>query len=249
MNIEPVRPDLGEIASRIGKLHKEVLALERTTLRRAVEVGHLLTEAKGLLPHGSWLDWLDTHTTVGKRQAQTYMQLYQNRDALDANARSNALLTISGAVLELRQPWWEKRGTTSVISLLSGDRAPEEAVHSITRNKPENASRETHKVINLAEFAPNRRPNEAKDVGSMHWQDQLRHSQSNQRPGSSETLRELVDCWNRASQGDRQTFLDALTGTDDISFTEISARRVERKNRNVELAPAKTARKQNPVER
>ncbi len=37
-------------------------------------------------------------------------------------------------------------------------------------------------------------------------------------PPISETLKVLVHCWNRASQDDRQAFLAALTGTDDISI-------------------------------
>ena len=42
----------------------------RKALECAADCGRLLTEAKGTVPHGTWLDWLKDNTEVQPRQAR-----------------------------------------------------------------------------------------------------------------------------------------------------------------------------------
>jgi hypothetical protein len=44
----------------------------------AIEAGHKLIEAKGLLRHGEWLPWLRSHVAISDRTARRYMQLAQS---------------------------------------------------------------------------------------------------------------------------------------------------------------------------
>lgn len=45
----------------------------------AMQAGKLLLEAKGALPHGDWMPWLEANVWVSPRQAQRYMQIAQGR--------------------------------------------------------------------------------------------------------------------------------------------------------------------------
>ena len=73
-----------EKAEDEGRL--EVLAAEinaityqaRTVLASAaVEIGRRLVEARGMVPEGRWLEWLEKNVHYGERDAQTMMQLYE----------------------------------------------------------------------------------------------------------------------------------------------------------------------------
>jgi hypothetical protein len=50
-------------------------AAVRGAMDRAIDVGNALREAKGLVPHGTWLRWLEENTPVTDRQSQKYMRL------------------------------------------------------------------------------------------------------------------------------------------------------------------------------
>lgn len=42
-----------------------------------LELGRILCEAKPLVPHGEWGDWVKTNTSFGKRTAEQFMQSYK----------------------------------------------------------------------------------------------------------------------------------------------------------------------------
>jgi DNA N-6-adenine-methyltransferase (Dam)/Protein of unknown function (DUF3102) len=88
---------LPELAGRIEAEHQAVHRAARTALEHAAECGRLLIEAKSSVGHGGWLPWIEANLSFGERQAQKYMRLAQNTDALP-DANSNSHLTIDGAL-------------------------------------------------------------------------------------------------------------------------------------------------------
>lgn len=42
-----------------------------------LQLGRVLTEARPLVPHGEWENWVKTNTSMSKRAAEQYMQAYQ----------------------------------------------------------------------------------------------------------------------------------------------------------------------------
>src|SRR4051812_25111866 len=83
---------LAVLAAEIKDTHQATIGLARTTTGKAVEVGRLLTEAKGLLPHGEWAAWLREHCRISHRTASRYMRL-----ASDGNWPRVANLAIRAA--------------------------------------------------------------------------------------------------------------------------------------------------------
>jgi phage N-6-adenine-methyltransferase len=86
------------LARRIQAAHEAAQASARTALESAILCGELLLEAKRLVGHGRFLPWLDENTTLGPRQAQRYMRVARNQDAL-RNASSETHLAGAMALL------------------------------------------------------------------------------------------------------------------------------------------------------
>jgi len=64
-----------ELAPRINEEHDACVRCVEQFASHAFKAGDLLIEAKGLVPHGQWLDWLAEHTDLSERTAQAYMQM------------------------------------------------------------------------------------------------------------------------------------------------------------------------------
>ncbi len=69
----------------------------------AVEAGHKLIEAKGLLAHGAWGVWLQDHAGLSDRTAQRYMQLA--RAGLDKRHVADlGIREASRAIAKIKRP-------------------------------------------------------------------------------------------------------------------------------------------------
>lgn len=65
----------------------EVAVLDRLAMQAKIciqnarmnllQLGRVLTEARPLVPHGEWENWVKTNTSMSKRAAEQYMQAYQ----------------------------------------------------------------------------------------------------------------------------------------------------------------------------
>ena len=71
--IRPTRLD--ELRVGIDREHAAAVAAFRTSVAHAIRAGELLVEAKALVPHGHWLDWVDANFIASRRTAQHYMKL------------------------------------------------------------------------------------------------------------------------------------------------------------------------------
>jgi hypothetical protein len=66
---------LADLAARIQREHSACCSCLERGLAHAVAAGRLLIEAKGQIPHGSWLPWLRDNVQIPLRTAQRYMQV------------------------------------------------------------------------------------------------------------------------------------------------------------------------------
>jgi DUF3102 family protein len=109
---------------------KERLAAAESATRRGLEhaiaAGLLLIEAKELVAHGEWLDWLQANCQLSQRQAQTYMRLARKRHIVGALKNAGtAHLTISAAEALVGKPRPEQpHGLPGQLDLLGGPEVP-----------------------------------------------------------------------------------------------------------------------------
>lgn len=89
------------IAGEINAIKAQV---RRTTLAAAVEIGRKLLEARALVPHGRWLDWLSAHVDYSDRTAQNLIALYEEYGKGGGNPQALADLSYSQAVALLGLP-------------------------------------------------------------------------------------------------------------------------------------------------
>jgi hypothetical protein len=97
MQDTPTLPSLVDLAARIRTEHEKACRSARATVESALRVGDLLLEAKKLVDHGGWIEWLEHHCDLSRRTAETYMRLARNRP----NAQLSAHLTIEATLKAL----------------------------------------------------------------------------------------------------------------------------------------------------
>jgi hypothetical protein len=73
---------LAELAVQINAEHEHVETALRDGVAHAKRAGVLLLEAKGRVPHGKWLSWLEQNCKTTSRTAQRYMQLVARWDEI-----------------------------------------------------------------------------------------------------------------------------------------------------------------------
>jgi hypothetical protein len=73
---------LAELACQAKLHHAEVTASESTALIAALAAGKVLLEAKSVVPHGSFLEWVEVNTGIGRRRAQVYASLAEQEGLL-----------------------------------------------------------------------------------------------------------------------------------------------------------------------
>lgn len=87
----------------------------RVTMLCGIEIGRRLDEAKKLVAHGEWMNWLARETPFSDRHAQNYMKLFREYGAAqlglfgpETNAKYISDLPISKALLLLSVPESER---------------------------------------------------------------------------------------------------------------------------------------------
>jgi hypothetical protein len=104
----------------ITSLHGEVIQEARTTLRKAIRIGELLTSVKPRLGHGKWLPWLAANVPFRQETASDYMRCYQQRDKFKSGLKPN----LTQAVKMLRDPDAKPRGRKRSEPLQSNGTKP-----------------------------------------------------------------------------------------------------------------------------
>lgn len=74
---------LAPLAEKINAATNSAEVSARSAMSRALDAGTLLIEAKKLVQHGEWENWLTGHCDVAPRTAQAYMRLAKSVPLLD----------------------------------------------------------------------------------------------------------------------------------------------------------------------
>ena len=117
-----------EIASKINEEHTRAFEKAQDALSHARAAGELLIEAKGLLKHGEWGNWLAENVAFTERTAQSYMRLARNWESLSKNetisdlglVKTLSLLSDVPKVGDYEEAWvppYPRTGTTSPFLL------------------------------------------------------------------------------------------------------------------------------------
>lgn len=97
--------DLQVLPDRINAAVAAAETHARSAVECAIRAGSLLTQAKALVQHGEWEQWLQKHVTCAARTAQAYMRLYQKHRMLPApEAQRVALLPLREAMKAIATP-------------------------------------------------------------------------------------------------------------------------------------------------
>lgn len=91
------------IAGEINTIKDQV---RNTAIMASVEIGRRLKEAKGLVPEGMWMEWLEENVDYSLRTAQNLMALAAEYDAGHGAALEN--MSYTKAVLLLGVPRYER---------------------------------------------------------------------------------------------------------------------------------------------
>jgi hypothetical protein len=102
VTLKPGADALGELAIRIKSLHAQVLDAGRNVVRRAIEAGMALLDAKRQVGHGGWLRWLKDNCELSERTAEVYMECARNRQKLEAIIAGAANMTLAQALREIK---------------------------------------------------------------------------------------------------------------------------------------------------
>lgn len=92
------------LAAEINEAHAAARRATLSALEHARRCGELLIEAKGRLPHGEWLSWLEMHTAVSERTSQLYIRLAKRWGELQAKTQRVADLPLRDALALLAEP-------------------------------------------------------------------------------------------------------------------------------------------------
>ena len=96
---EVTTTDLGELAERINMRVKAAEDRAKKAVEYVIDAGILLNEAKALVAHGEWEQWLAANCTVAPRTARAYMMLAKRVPTLpDAERQRVADLPMRDAI-------------------------------------------------------------------------------------------------------------------------------------------------------
>jgi hypothetical protein len=115
-----------ELADRINAEHAACIASACDAVKRAIEVGRLLAEAKEHAGHGQWSGWVKEHCVFGVRQSQKYMRAYENRAAILEQIRTESShLGVSGATALIAKPRAVKHEPVTSNNVLQKEESPQ----------------------------------------------------------------------------------------------------------------------------
>jgi hypothetical protein len=100
--LKPNADPLADLATRIKSLHAQVLDAGKNVVRKAIEAGVALIDAKRQVGHGNWLRWLRDNCELSERTAEVYMECARNRQKLEAIIAGAANMTLAKALREIK---------------------------------------------------------------------------------------------------------------------------------------------------
>ncbi len=206
------------IAAEINGIKQQVRG---TVLSAAVEIGRRLTEAKALVPHGDWADWLQTHVDYSQRTAQNMMALAgEYRDGQGPQS-----LSYTKAVLLLGVPRGEREEFAAAHDLdAMSTRELKEAVAALARKNAEMQLSMDELIAGRADPGPEDDP-----AAEMQAEMERLRAEADRARAGVEAAREI----KRSDEADKKALRARLK--------EMEARDVEAKGRAEEAQRAAEA--------
>lgn len=206
------------IAAEINGIKQQVRG---TVLSAAVEIGRRLTEAKALVPHGDWADWLQTHVDYSQRTAQNMMALAgEYRDGQGPQS-----LSYTKAVLLLGVPRAEREEFAAAHDLdAMSTRELKEAVAALTQKNAEMQISMDELIAGRADPGPEDDP-----AQEMQAEMERLRAEADRAKAGVEAAREI----KRSDEADKKALRARLK--------EMEARDVEAKGRAAEAQRAAEA--------
>lgn len=130
----------------IETITTEIIKLKEDAGNAIIGIGQCLIEAKSMLPHGEWTQWLTERVEFSERTAQNFMRLareWSNPQAL-ADLGATKALTLLALPPEERQQFIEEN------HIVDGE---EKSVIDMTSRELEKAIRERDDALKVAEVA------------------------------------------------------------------------------------------------
>lgn len=124
----------------ITDITAEIRFYKVQTVQSVIEIGKRLTEAKGMLEHGQWLDWLENQVGLHKRTAQNFMQLAEQFP----KAQPVAHLTYTKLLALLAVPEEDREEFLEVPHNVGGE---EKTVAEMSRRELEQVIRERDQAL------------------------------------------------------------------------------------------------------
>ena len=106
-------------SNRLKNIEVEIKDLKRKTALGMIGIGDKLIEAKALVPHGEWEQWLSDNIEMSSRTARNYMQLAKTFTGEKRQAIADMEVTKLYYLAELPEQEREKLMTTSDIKTIS----------------------------------------------------------------------------------------------------------------------------------
>lgn len=69
--------NLPEYSPALRSLAEEAMAYSNSLAINMIQLGRVFTEAKALVPHGKWAEWVKLNSGMGERTAQNLMAIYE----------------------------------------------------------------------------------------------------------------------------------------------------------------------------
>lgn len=66
---------------KLRKIEDKIIILKQKTAQNIIDIGNYLNDAKKLLHHGEWGDWLENKVGFSARSASNYMRIAREFDA------------------------------------------------------------------------------------------------------------------------------------------------------------------------
>ena len=110
--------DLDGMAQRANAAHRLARDAAARAVEHAMEAGRILLEAKAVVGHGNWLDWLGRNVEFADRTARLYMRLAETVPALPDTDRQRV------AEMSLRQAA-KAISSTNTLSVMGSSASPE----------------------------------------------------------------------------------------------------------------------------
>jgi len=115
---------------KLKRIHREIMTLGRTSLKKAMQAGEILAGVKdSLVDHGEWLSWLEKNVRgIKPRTAQNYMKLWRKRVIVENALNAHLAETYSEALALVSRPPQEPEKKTPVADSRAGEQTQKREV-------------------------------------------------------------------------------------------------------------------------